>query len=67
MPGVLLIPIDLNVIQFEANNLKMIIENKVQLFNNFNEPMKAVGLAKILINFLIYDEREAFQYQLKIR
>ena len=48
---VLLIPIDLNVIQFETNSLKMIDENKVKLFNNFNKSMKAVRLAKILIIF----------------
>ena len=60
MPGVLPIPIDLYVIQFETNSLKMIDENKVKLFNNFNESMKAVRLAKILIIFLIYDEREEF-------
>ena len=60
MPGVLLILIDLNEIQFETNGLEMIVENKTQSFKNLHEWMKAVGLSKTLINVLIYDEREVF-------
>ena len=30
MPGVLLIPINLNEVQFEKNILKIIVENKLQ-------------------------------------
>ena len=60
MPGVLLIHIGLNEIQFETNGLEMIVENKTQSFKNLHEWMKAVGLSKTLINVLIYDEREVF-------
>ena len=60
MSGVLLIPIDLNEIQFETNGLEMIVENKTQSFKNLHEWMKAVGLSKTLIYVLIYDEREVF-------
>ena len=60
MPGVLLILIDLNEIQFETNGLETIVENKTQSFKNLHKWMKAVGLSKTLIYVLIYDEREVF-------
>ena len=46
MPGVLVIPIDLNIIQFGINCFKLIFENKVQAFINLDEWIKTVGLAK---------------------
>ena len=58
MPGVLLIHIGLNEIQFETNGLEMIVENKLRSFLNLHEWMKAAELSKTLINVLIYDERE---------
>ena len=60
IPGVLLIPTNLNEIQFEINGLNMIVEKKIQSFHNIYEWMKTVGLSKPLINVLIYDERKVF-------
>ena len=35
MPGVLLIPINLNIIQFETNGFKMSVTNKLHTFKIF--------------------------------
>ena len=60
MPGVLLIPINLNEVQFEKNILKIIVENKLQQFKDMHELMRTVELSKYLSNVLIYDERKLF-------
>ena len=57
MPGVLIIPINLNEIQYEINNLKMIVHNKIQCFKDINEWKSTVGFRKSQINVLIYDKR----------
>ena len=46
MPGVLLIPIDLNIIQFETNGFKMIVTNKLHTFKHLHEWIKSLGLIK---------------------
>ena len=43
MPGVLVIPINLNDIHYEINNLKMIVQNKIQCFKDINEWKLNVG------------------------
>ena len=60
MPGVLLIPIDLNIIQFETNGFKMSVTNKLHTFKNLHEWMNSLGLIKTLIYVLIYDYRGEF-------
>ena len=60
IPDELLITINLNEIQFETNGVNMIVENKIQSFNNIYEWMKTVGLSKPLINVLIYVKRKVF-------
>ena len=60
MPGVLLIPIDLNIIQFETNGFEMIVANKLHTFKHLHKWMKSLGLIKTLIYVLIYDYRGEF-------
>ena len=60
MPGVLVIPINLNDIHYKINNLKMIVQNKIQCFKDINQWKLSVGLTKSQINVLIYDKRKIF-------
>ena len=60
MPGVLVIPINLNDIHYKINNLKMIVQKKLQCFKDINEWKMSVGLTKSQINLLIYDERKIY-------
>ena len=46
MPGISLIPINLNEFQFETGGLNIIVENKLQPFKNTHEWMRKVGLLK---------------------
>ena len=67
MSEVLRIPINLNEIQFNTNDLNIIVENKLYSCNYLHEWMKAVRLSKSLINVLIYDERKyVYEYYFKI-
>ena len=60
MPGVLVIPINLNDIHYEINNLKMIVQNKIQCFKDMSEWKLNVGLKKNQINVLTYDSRKIY-------
>ena len=60
MPGVLVIPINLNDIHYEKHYLKMIVQNKVQCFKDIHEWKMSVGLSESLINLLIYDGRTLY-------
>ena len=60
MPGVLVIPINLNDIHYVINNLKMIVQNKIQFLKDINQWKLSVGLTKSPINVLIYDKRKIY-------
>ena len=47
MPGVLVIPINLNGIHYETNNLKMIVQKKVHCFKDINDWKMSVGLKNL--------------------
>ena len=60
MPGLLVIQINLNEIYWKTNNLKMIVQSKVQCFKGINDWKMSVGLKQSSINLLIYDGKTSY-------